>query len=81
VGLGLAVTAAPGFLPTAVNLVYGRPSSALGFILRQPSLLVTFLYVLGLSFFLVGVLRFVSAWHRFLLIVHLESGADAIPPP
>jgi hypothetical protein len=26
--------------------------------------------VLGLSFFLVGVFRFVSAWHRFLLIVH-----------
>jgi len=68
--LGLPVPAAAGFFPTAMNLVDRRPGSPLGFVLRHAALLVTFLYVLGLSFFLVCVFRFVSAWHRFLLIVH-----------
>jgi len=52
--LGLSVSTAAGFFPTAMNLVDRRPRPALGFVLRHASLLVTFLYVLGLSFFLVG---------------------------
>jgi len=67
--LGLSVTTAARFFPTAMNLVDSRPGSTLGLVLRHASLLVTFFYVLGLSLFLVGVFRFVSAWHRFLLVV------------
>jgi len=67
--LRLSVTTAARFFPTAVNLVDCRPGSALGFLVRHASLFVTLLYVLGLSFLFVGVLRFVSAWHLFLPIV------------
>lgn len=66
--LVLAVAAAAGFLPATMHLVHCGPGAPLSFLLRHAVRLVTFLYVLGLSFFLVGVFRFVTAWHLYLLL-------------
>ena len=56
-----------GLFTPAVNLVHGSPSPTFGFVFGDATILVAFLDVLGLSFFLVGVLRFVSAGHKYLL--------------
>jgi hypothetical protein len=65
---GLPVTTSARFLATAVHGVHSGPRAPLGFLLRHPALLVPFLYVLSLPLLFLGVLRFVSAWHFFLLI-------------
>lgn len=67
--LAFAVTAASGFFPATMNLVDSGPGPTLGLALRNPPTLVAFFYVLSLSLLLVGVFGFVSAWHRFLLLI------------
>src|SRR6266550_3954431 len=76
--LAFAATAASGFFPATVNLVDSGPGPTLGLAIRNPATLVAFLYVLSLPLLLVGVLGFVSAWHRFLP-VDSGNGADTVP--
>lgn len=65
--LRFAVSAASGFFPTAVHCVDRRPGPALRLIPWNAAVLVAFLYVLSLPFLFVCVLRFVPAWHNYLL--------------
>src|SRR6266550_6760727 len=58
-----SVTTTARFFTAVRCLVDGRPGAALGFILRYAAFLVAFLDVVGLSFLLVGVFRFITAWH------------------
>jgi hypothetical protein len=58
--------AGPALFPAVSFFVYCRPSSALGFVLRDATLLVSFLDVLGHPLLLVGVTRFVSTGHANL---------------
>jgi hypothetical protein len=61
--LGLPVTTAARFLTAAMNFVDSGPGAALSLVFRHAPALVAFFNVLRLSFFLVGVFRFVPAWH------------------
>jgi hypothetical protein len=81
--LALAVTAASGFFPATMNLVDGGPGPTLGLVLGNAPILVAFLYVLSLPLLLVGVFGFVSAWHRFLLLIQkpVQTPYRETPPP
>jgi hypothetical protein len=61
--LRFAVAAAARLFAALVDLVDGRPGSALRLVLGNTTALVTFLDVLGLTFLLFGVLRFVASGH------------------
>jgi hypothetical protein len=63
-----SVSPAAGLFAAFVDLVDGRPGPAFGLAAREAALLITFLDVLGLTFFLVGIFRFVAAGHENLLI-------------
>ena len=56
-----------GFSPAVAYRVFRRPCAPLRFLLRNTARLVTLFDVLGLSFLLVRVCRFVTPWHRALL--------------
>ena len=72
------MTATTRFLPATMNLVDGSPRPPLSFLLRDAAGLIALFYVLRLSFFLVGVFGFVSAWH-FALLLGIKNGADTVP--
>src|ERR1700733_12545958 len=56
-------TTASALLAAASFLVHGGPGTPLSFVLRNAATLVTFLDVLGLSFLLLDVSRFVATGH------------------
>ena len=59
--------AAATLLAAAGLLVHGSPCTALGFALGNAAMLIPLLDMLGLSFLLVRISGFVTAWHRILL--------------
>src|SRR5437764_7942052 len=60
-------SATAGFLAAARFLVHGRPGAAGGLFAPDAALLVTFFDVLGATFLLRRIARFISAWHGWLL--------------
>src|SRR5262245_12917836 len=65
--LVFAVTTATRLFTTSVDLVDGRPRTALGFFLRYAAFEVALLDVLGLPFLLLCVLPLIPLRHRELL--------------
>jgi hypothetical protein len=61
----LTLTAATGSLTAAVVFVHCRPGATLGFLVWHPAVFVAFCNMIRLAFLLLGVFRFVSAWHWF----------------
>src|SRR5581483_148801 len=65
---GFAITSAARFLATVMHRIDGGPGAALGFFLRDATLLVAFLDVLGLTLLFVCVFVFVASWHFLFLL-------------
>src|SRR5437764_849866 len=78
----LPVSTTARFVSAMRCFVDGCPGSALGFVCWYAAVLVAFLDMVGLSFLLVGVLRFITAWHCDTL--HRETSpinAESVPEP
>lgn len=59
------------------NLINGCPCSSFGLFIRDASILITLLDVLGLSLLFVRVLIFITAWHLRPPIASTEPGRNA----
>src|SRR6185369_12581364 len=57
-----------GLLGAARHFIHRGPCAAFGFTVRNPAPFVAFFDVLCLPFLLVGIFRFIAAWHDYFLL-------------